>query len=64
MAESKLNEDITPPEAKASDVNIGVDGSKKKDDSKESDEALINYLMTNPHTGERMSYEESRMMYG
>lgn len=25
---------------------------------------IINYLMTHPETGERMSYEESRMMYG
>lgn len=50
--------------AKADDINIDVDGSKKEGDSKETDEAIINYLMTNPRTGERMSYEESRMMYG
>ena len=28
------------------------------------DAAIIDYLMTNPETGERMSYAESRMMYG
>ena len=25
---------------------------------------IIQYLMTHPETGERMSYEESRMMHG
>ena len=64
MAETKVSEDITPEEAKADDIKIDVDASKNKNPSKETDEAIINYLMTNPRTGERMSYEESRMMYG
>ena len=28
------------------------------------DAAIIDYLMTNPETGERWSYAESRMRYG
>ena len=31
---------------------------------RERDSAIIDYLMTNPHTGEEWSYAESRMMYG
>ena len=31
---------------------------------RERDSAIIEYLMTNPDTGERWSYAESRMMYG
>ncbi len=61
MSETKVNE---PEEAKAADIKIDVDASKNKTPPKETDEAIINYLMTNPRTGERMSYEESRMMYG
>lgn len=64
MSETRVSEDITPEEAKAADITVDVDDSKKRGDSKETDEAIINYLMTNPRTGERMSYEESRMMYG
>ena len=64
MSETGVSEDITSEETKAADINIDVDGPKSKGDSKETDEAIINYLMTNPRTGERMSYEESRMMYG
>ena len=29
-----------------------------------SSEEVIKYLLTNPHTGNQMSYAESRMMYG
>ena len=31
---------------------------------KETKDALLKFLFTNPNTGERMDYEESRMMYG
>ena len=32
--------------------------------NKEAYDKMIKFLMTNPKTGERMSYAESRMMYG
>ena len=32
--------------------------------SNEAEEDIIKYLMTNPRNGKRMSYEDSRMMYG
>ena len=31
---------------------------------RERDAAILEYLMTNPETGERWSYAESRMRYG
>lgn len=64
MSETKVSEDVTPDEAKAVNLDINADELKNKCDPKESDEAIIEYLMTNPRTGKRMSYEESRMMYG
>ena len=35
-----------------------------KKDSKDTYEDTIRFLMTDPQTGKKMSYEESRMMYG
>ena len=39
--------------------------SKTEDDlNREAYTDILNYLMTNPETGERWSYAESRMRYG
>lgn len=43
------------------------DGNKNAAESSSNTQAykdILNCLMTNPKTGERMSYAESRMMYG
>ena len=36
----------------------------KKESNDETNSSIIKFLMTNPQSGERWSYEESRMRYG
>lgn len=60
MSESKVSESKTEVVTPA---NVPQTENEKSQDIKIKD-ALLKFLFTNPNTGERMDYAESRMMYG
>ena len=60
MSESKVSESKTEVVTPA---NVPAETDKNRE-HKETKDALLKFLFTNPNTGERMDYAESRMMYG
>jgi len=60
MSESKVSESKTEVVTPA---NVPAETDKNRE-HKETKDALLKFLFTNPSTGERMDYAESRMMYG
>ncbi len=57
--------EITQEEANCEGIRLAMNALNPNRNPNEPEEvSIVDYLLTNPHTGARMDYAESRMMYG
>ena len=59
-----ISEWYAQEEANAEGIKLVIAAMNPNKNPNEPEVDIVNYLMTNPRTGERMDYAESRMMYG